>query len=71
MAQDLGIADHLLYCWHVEQQQVDGHGPTRQSRRVEHAELARLEGTSHIGDLWTTNVGLDIPYMALILGSLC
>ncbi len=42
VARDLGIADHLLYRWRAEQQQAEGCGQTRQSLRVEQAELARL-----------------------------
>ena len=42
VAQDLGIADHLLYRWRVEQQQAEGRGQTRQSLRVEQAELVQL-----------------------------
>ena len=42
VARDLGIADHLLYRWRAEQQQVDERGQTGQSLRGEQAELARL-----------------------------
>jgi len=42
VARDLGIADHLLYRWRVEQQQAEGCGQTRQSLRAEQAELAQL-----------------------------
>ncbi len=42
VARDLGIADHLLYRWRAEQQQAEGRGQTRQSLRVEQAELAQL-----------------------------
>jgi transposase len=42
VARDLGIADHLLYRWRAEQQQVEGDGHTRQSARTEQVELARL-----------------------------
>ena len=38
VARDLGIADHLLYRWHAEQQQAEGHGQARQSLRVEQTE---------------------------------
>ena len=42
VARDLGIADHLLYRWRVEQQQAESHGHTRQSMRAEQEELTRL-----------------------------
>lgn len=42
VARDLGIADHLLYRWRAEPQQVEGHGQTRHSARAEQAELVRL-----------------------------
>ncbi len=42
VARDLGIADHLLYRWRAEQQQVESQGHTRQSLRVEQEELVRL-----------------------------
>ena len=42
VAQDLGIADHLLYRWRAEQQQAESHGQTRQSMRAEQEELTRL-----------------------------
>ena len=42
VAQDLGIADHLLYRWRAEQQQAESHGQTRQSIRAEQEELTRL-----------------------------
>ncbi|MBK9308343.1 MAG: tetratricopeptide repeat protein [Nitrospira sp.] len=40
--RDLGIADHLLYRWRVEQQQAEERGKTRQDLRAEEAELVRL-----------------------------
>ncbi len=42
VARDLGIADHLLDRWRVEQQQAERHGHSRQSMREEQEELARL-----------------------------
>jgi transposase len=42
VARDLGIADHLLYCWRAEQQRAEGCGQTRPSVRAEQAELAHL-----------------------------
>ena len=42
VAQNLGIADHLLYRWRAEQQQAEHQGHTRQSMRAEQDELARL-----------------------------
>jgi transposase len=42
VARDLGIADHLLYRWRVEQQHAEGQGQTRQSARAEQGELVRL-----------------------------
>ena len=42
VARDLGLADHLLYRWRAEQQQVEGQGQIRQSARAEQAELVRL-----------------------------
>jgi transposase len=42
VARDLGVADHLLYRWRVEQQQAESHGHTRQSMRAEQEELTRL-----------------------------
>jgi transposase len=42
VARDLGIADHLLYRWRVEQQQAESHGHTRESMRTEQEELVRL-----------------------------
>jgi len=42
VAQDLGIADHLLYRWRAEHQQAEERGQTRQSLRAEQAELAHL-----------------------------
>jgi transposase len=42
VARNLGIADHLLYRWRVEQQHAEGQSQTRQSVRVEQAELVRL-----------------------------
>jgi len=42
VAQNLGIADHLLYRWRAEQQQAESQGRTRQSIRAEQEELARL-----------------------------
>ena len=42
VGRDLGIADHLLYRWRAEQQQMEGDGHTRQSARAEQVELARL-----------------------------
>ncbi len=42
VARDLGIADHLLYRWRVEQQQAESQSHTRQSMRAEQEELARL-----------------------------
>ncbi len=42
VAQNLGIADHLLYRWRAEQQQAESQGRTRQSMRAEQEELARL-----------------------------
>ena len=42
VAQDLGIADHLLYRWRAEQRQANSDGHTRQSARAEQVELARL-----------------------------
>jgi transposase len=42
VARDLGIADHLLYRWRVEQRQTDSQGHTRESMRTEQDELVRL-----------------------------
>ena len=42
VARDLGIADHLLYRWRAEHQQIERHGQTRHALRAEQAELARL-----------------------------
>lgn len=42
VAQNLGIADHLLYRWRAEQHQADAQGHSRQSMRAEQDELARL-----------------------------
>jgi transposase len=42
VARDLGIADHLLYRWRVEQRQADSQGHTRKSMRTEQDELVRL-----------------------------
>ena len=42
VARDLGIADHLLYRWRVEQSQVETQGHTRQTMRADKEELVRL-----------------------------
>ena len=42
VARDLGIADHLLYRWRVEQRRADAQGHTRESLRTEQEELVRL-----------------------------
>ena len=42
VARDLGIADHLLYRWLVEQRQAETQGHTRGSLRTEQEELVRL-----------------------------
>ncbi|MBL8076097.1 MAG: transposase [Nitrospira sp.] len=42
VTRDLGVADHLLYRWRVEQQQAEERGKTRQDLRAEEAELVRL-----------------------------
>jgi transposase len=42
VARDLGIADHRLYRWRVEQRQADSQGHTPESMRTEHEELVRL-----------------------------
>jgi len=42
VARDLGIADHLLYRWRVEQRQADSQGHTRESMRTDQEELGRL-----------------------------
>ena len=42
VAQDLGIADHLLYRWRAEQHQAEHQGHTRESLRAEQGELVRL-----------------------------
>lgn len=42
VARDLGLADHLLYRWRVEQRQADSQGHTRESMRTEQDELVRL-----------------------------
>ncbi|MFO0701398.1 MAG: transposase [Nitrospira sp.] len=42
VARDLGIADHLLYRWRVEQRQAESQGHTRESLRTEQEELVRL-----------------------------
>ncbi len=42
VAQDLGIADHLLDRWRAELQQAESQGHTRQSMRAEQGELVRL-----------------------------
>ena len=42
VARDLGIADHLLYRWRVEQRQAESQGHTRTSLRTEQEELVRL-----------------------------
>jgi transposase len=42
VAWNLGIADHLLYRWRAEQQQVEGRGQTRHSLQAEQVELAQL-----------------------------
>ena len=41
VARDLGIADHLLYRWRVEQRQADSQGHTREAMRTEQDELVR------------------------------
>jgi transposase len=43
VARELGIGDSLLYRWRGEQRQVEAHGQTRQSMRVDQEELARLK----------------------------
>jgi transposase len=42
VARDLGITDHLLYRWRVEQSQAESQGHTRQSMRADQDELVRL-----------------------------
>jgi transposase-like protein len=42
VARVLGIADHLLYRWQVEQQEAESHGHTHKSRCAEYEELRRL-----------------------------
>ncbi len=42
VARDLGIADHLLSRWRVEQCQTESQGQTRESLRTEQEELVRL-----------------------------
>lgn len=41
VARDLGSADHVPYRWRAEQQQAEGRGQSRQSRRAEQVELAQ------------------------------
>ena len=43
VARELGIADHLLYRWRSEQQQIESQGRTRQAVRAEQDELTRLK----------------------------
>ncbi len=42
VARDLGIADHWLYRWRVEQRRADAQAHTRESLRTEQEELVRL-----------------------------
>lgn len=42
VARDLGITDHRLYLWRVEQRQADSQGHTRESMRTEQEKLVRL-----------------------------
>ncbi len=42
VARALGLADHLLYRWRVEQRQADSQGHTRESMRTEQDKLVRL-----------------------------
>ena len=43
VARDLGISDHVLYRWRIEQRHVESHGRTRQAVRTEQEELTRLK----------------------------
>ncbi|NOU10109.1 MAG: transposase [Nitrospira sp.] len=42
VARDLGIADHVLYHWRVEQRQAESQGHTRESMRTKQEGLVRL-----------------------------
>lgn len=43
VAWELGVSDHVLYCWRGEEREVESQGRSRQAVRAEHDVLARLK----------------------------
>ena len=76
VARDLGIADHLLYRWRVEQRQADSQGHTRESMRTEQEELVRRRSSRRspneiLGDPGARPSLSDPPHVPSIGGLPC